>query len=155
MNAILTILVLLTFAATAIIAPTAGPPAVVLCLVFSLIAGFAIWRFEDRNAFLLRLFIAALCARVMLSILIYALKLQTFFGGDAETYDQVGFAMNQAWHGGIAASQGLVDQFTGIGGSGWGMLYMVASIYEIVGRNPLAVQLVNAVIVSSIPVLNL
>src|SRR6266550_2439892 len=143
MNAVLTFLLIMTLAGSAILTPTDGPPAVVLCLAFALIVGCAIWRFEQRNEFLLRLFVAGLCVRVVVAILIYRLNLQTFFGGDADTYDLFGFALNQAWHGGGAIYQNLVVQFTGIGGSGWGMLYMVASIYEIVGRNPLATQLIN------------
>ena len=153
MNAILTFLLILTLAGSAIVAPKDGPPAVVLCLAFALIVGCAIWRFEHRNEFLLRLFVAGLCVRVVVAILIYRFRLQTFFGGDADTYDHFGFALNQVWHGGGAIYQNLVTQFTGIGGSGWGMLYMVASIYELMGRNPLATQLVNTVIGAATPVL--
>src|SRR5713226_5804828 len=150
MNAILTMLLLLTLAGTAIAAPTDGPPAVAVCLAFSVIVGIAIWRFESRNEFLLRLFVAGLCMRVLVSILIYSSHWQTFFGGDADTYDLFGYCLGQAWHG-SAVHQSIVDQFTGIGGSGWGMLYMVASIYEMVGRNNLAVQLVNTVLGAATP----
>src|SRR6267143_5421485 len=153
MNAILTFLLILTLAGSAIVAPKDGPPAVVLCLVLALIAGGLVWRFEQRNEFLLRLFVAGLCVRIVVAILIYRFEWQTFFGGDSDTYDLFGFAQNQAWHGGGAIYQNLVDQFTGIGGSGWGMVYMVASIYEIVGRNPLATQLVNTVIGAATAVL--
>ncbi|MEP6706405.1 MAG: glycosyltransferase family 39 protein [Pyrinomonadaceae bacterium] len=153
MNAVLTFLLILTFCGTAIVAPKEGPPAVVLCLPFALIAGCAIWRFERRNEFLLRLFAAGLCVRVVIATLINYFQGQTFFGGDADTYDLFGFALNQQWHGGGAIYQNLVTQFTGIGGSGWGMLYFVASIYEIVGRNPLAIQLVNTVIGAATPVI--
>src|SRR5438128_1939539 len=153
MNAVLTFLLILTLAASAIVAPKDGPPAVVLGLAFALIAGCTIWRFEQRNEFLLRLFVAGMCVRVVVAILIYRLNLQTFFGGDADTYDLFGFALNQVWHGGGAIYQNLIVQFTGIGGSGWGMLYMVASIYGIVGRNPLAIQLINTVIGAATPVL--
>src|SRR6266496_3530618 len=41
---------------------------------------------------------------------------------------------------------GLMVRFIGGGEGAWGMLYMVAGVYEIVGRNPLAVQFINAVI---------
>src|SRR6185312_12579651 len=38
------------------------------------------------------------------------------------------------------------DTFTGGGAtSGWGMIYYVAAIYKITGRNPLAVQFVNCI----------
>ena len=43
--------------------------------------------------------------------------------------------------------QRVIDVFSGGGSSsGWGMLYMVGAIYEIVGRNMLATQYVNCVL---------
>jgi len=155
MNAILTILMLLLCAAIVIVAPGDGPAALLLCVVFSTIVGLVIWQFENKNQFLLRLFVGALFARVLVAIVIYSFQLQMFFGGDANTYDFYGYAMGQSWHG-SAVYQHYVTLFTGTGanfGSGWGMLYMVGAIYEIVGRNVLAVQLVNAVIGAATAVL--
>ena len=47
----------------------------------------------------------------------------------------------------IRVSSESIDVFYGGGSSsGWGMIYMVAAIYRIVGRNMLATQYVNCVL---------
>jgi hypothetical protein len=98
------------------------------------------------NRFLIRLFIAGVLVRILVGALIYFLHLQEFFGGDANTYDQFGYALLKTWEG-DKFYQYYVDRFvTGGAGSGWGMLYVVAVIYRIVGRNMLAIQFMNAVI---------
>src|SRR5712692_10078232 len=93
--------------------------------------------------FLVRLFIGALIARIFVGTLIYAFRAQDFFGGDALTYDFYGIAQLKAW-GGDKYYQGLTNRW--FGSSGWGMMYLVAAIYRIIGRNMLAVQFVNAVL---------
>jgi 4-amino-4-deoxy-L-arabinose transferase-like glycosyltransferase len=71
--------------------------------------------------------------------------LQDFFGGDALTYDAFGYAMLKSWQGDMYYKS-LVDLYTGrAGASGWGMFYLVAAIYGLIGRNLLAVQFVNAI----------
>ena len=152
MNAVLIILMLALCATAAIAIPNHGPAAVLLCVVFAAGVGFAIWRFEKENKFLLRLFVGGLAVRMLVATLICGFNLETFFGGDADTYDFYGMSLGQAWHG-RAIYATYVDQFTGAGGSGWGMLYLVAFIYELVGRNPFAVQLFNAVIGAATAVL--
>jgi 4-amino-4-deoxy-L-arabinose transferase-like glycosyltransferase len=78
--------------------------------------------------------------------LIYVFHFQGFFGGDALTYDSFGFALLKVWEGN-KDYQVALDIFTGGGAaSGWGMLYMVAAIYKVVGRNMLAVQYVNSIL---------
>ncbi|MDX6612661.1 MAG: hypothetical protein QOD75_1847 [Blastocatellia bacterium] len=145
MNAVLTVLMLFVCAAAAIMVPDHGPPALALCLFLALGAGLAIWRFDRANEFLVRLFVGALAARIFVATLIAFFQWQTFFGGDSETYDFYGWAMGLSWHG-SGINKAYVELFTRSGGSGWGMLYVVASIYEVVGRNTFAVQLFNAVI---------
>jgi 4-amino-4-deoxy-L-arabinose transferase-like glycosyltransferase len=120
--------------------------AVLLCTVLAFIAGLYAFRQGESGTFLLRVFIAALLLRVLVGTLIFAMKGQEFFGGDAITYDFFGSAQLSGW-GGDRYSQMLVTRFVGIGeGSGWGMVYLVAAIYGLIGRNMLAVQLVNAVL---------
>src|SRR3712207_8566854 len=71
-------------------------------------------------------------------------RLQEFFGGDAFTYDFYGMAVLDAYR----FKKGVMDADVQIwvSGSGWGMLYIVAAIYAVVGRNMLAVQFFNAVL---------
>src|SRR5205085_107112 len=75
--------------------------------------------------------------------LINAFPLQDFFSGDAYTYDLFGNALLDSWRGGVQVAE-VKDWVTS--GGGWGMLYLVAGVYEVVGQNMLAVQLFNAVV---------
>ena len=126
-----------------LVAPGPGAPAVLLCALLALGVGLLMrWvGGADERRFLLQLFVGALLVRVVVGALIFAFDLQEFFGGDALTYDRLGYAMWRIWRGELrfkAELEGLVDTF-------WGMPYYVAAIYTLVGRNPLAVQFVNSI----------
>src|SRR5260370_22235138 len=128
------------------VAPADGGTATVIAVHFVALVGFMVFRIEEDRKFLMRLFFAGLLARLFLGTLIYVFHWQEFFGGDAFTSDFFGYAQLQAW-GGDKYYQGLADLFTGGGtSSGWGMLYMVAAIYKLIGRNMLAIQYVNSVL---------
>jgi hypothetical protein len=103
---------------------------------------------EDDRDFLLRVFVAALMLRVLVGSLIFVFNLQEFFGGDAYTYDFFGDTQLKIWYGDKTAAivlERFVSRYEG-GASGWGMVYLVAGLYGLIGRNMLAVQFVNAVI---------
>jgi predicted aspartyl protease len=120
--------------------------AVFLCTFIAAIVGFFVYSRHEMGRFLLRLFVSALLVRMLIAVMIFAFNGQDFFGGDAMTYDYFGFAQLQGWYGDKYAALEAA-RFTGGGRSaGWGMVYFVAAIYGIVGRNMLAVQLVNSVI---------
>jgi hypothetical protein len=117
----------------------------------AILAGFlpvvaSVWiilRARNDSQFLLRLFIGALIVRWIAAYLIYSKNLQAYFGGDAVSYDFFGNALCDVWRGiGDRNAPWLLAQ-TDIHRSGWGMPYYVASIYYIIGRNPLAIQLIN------------
>ena len=161
MNALLTILSLLLVAFIVLAVPTIVAhhsaeygmvftffdmaKAVMLCGVLATFAGWVFYRQREGGLFLLRIFVAALLVRVLLGTLIFMFNGRDFFGGDAIHYDYYGTAQLAAWHGdryfngvmGVYISGGLAGA--------WGMLYMVAGIYALLGRNALAVQLVVAV----------
>src|SRR5882762_900715 len=120
--------------------------AVLLCSALTALIGWFVYRTEH-GAFLLKLFLAALLLRVLIGTAIFVFNGQTFFGGDAFTYDYFGKFQLEAWLGNkYAASQ--VNLFVGTGeGSGWGMLYLVGALYGLLGgRNMLAIQFVNGTI---------
>ncbi|MFN2492457.1 MAG: glycosyltransferase family 39 protein [Pyrinomonadaceae bacterium] len=120
--------------------------AVLLCGILATIAGYAAFRQGVNGPFLLKLFVSALLVRVLLGAAIFVSNGQEFFGGDALTYDFFGRAQLRAWAG-DGYYRSLVNTFVGSGeGSGWGMVYLVAAVYQIVGRNMLAVQFMNAVL---------
>ncbi len=146
MSGLLTVLALVLFVGILVAAPGDGGPATLVTLPLAAVAGFMIFGIKDDRKFLLRLFFAALLARVFVGTMIYVFHLQEFFGGDAFTYDFFGYALLRTW-GGEKYYQSLVDLFTGSGtSSGWGMIYMVAAIYKVIGRNMLAIQYVNSVL---------
>jgi Dolichyl-phosphate-mannose-protein mannosyltransferase len=125
---------------------TDAAKAVLLCGALAGVTGWLAYRTGTHGAFLLKLFLSALLLRMLIATAIFVFNGQSFFGGDATTYDFVGGYQLSAWGGDrFAASQ--VERFIGKGlGSGWGMVYMVAGLYGILGRNMLAVQFVNAVL---------
>jgi len=146
MNGLLLALAFVMFIVTIALAPVDGAPATLFILPFAAVAAFMILRMKSDARFLFRIFVCAVLIRVLVGTLIYAFHLQEFFGGDALTYDFFGYALLKVW-GGDRYYEVFVNQFSGGGSaSGWGMLYIVASIYKIVGRNMLAVQFVNAIL---------
>lgn len=160
MNALLTLLYLLLCVGIVIFVPPLVVPytsdygiftgfdaakAVLLCTALAGIAGFYSYKRETDGPFLLRLFVAALLVRIVIGLAIFTFRGQDFFGGDALTYDYYGNAQLLGW-GGDKYWQVIANQFVRSGeGSGWGMVYLVAAVYSLVGRNMLAVQLMNSV----------
>jgi len=160
MNALLTLLYLLLSVGIVIFVPPMVAPfanvygiftgfdaakAVLLCTGLAAIAGFYSYKRPNDGPFLLRLFVAALLVRIVIGLAIFTFRGQDFFGGDALTYDFFGNAQLLGW-GGDKYSQLMANRFVRGGeGSGWGMVYLVAAVYGLVGRNLLAVQLMNSV----------
>ena len=112
----------------------------------ALICGLFIIQQKNDQRFLLRLYLIALILRWALAWLIYTKHQQSFFGGDAVTFDIVGNALSSAWSGVGLADSPYMLRYTGVGTPGWGMFYYVGSIYYLLGQNPLAVQLINSVL---------
>src|SRR5437667_2239160 len=120
--------------------------AVLFGFVIAALTALLVRRAETHGRDLLRLFLIALFLRIIVGTAIYVFHGQDFFGGDAWTYDYFGYQQLRGWAGDSYA-QSQANLFIGKGiGSGWGMVYLVAGIYGIVGRNMLAVQYLNAVL---------
>jgi hypothetical protein len=145
MNAFLMALALATLGMVFVLAPNDGGPAIILMLPLVAIVSFMIFRLEHDRQFVLRVFLSAVLVRVFVGTLINVFHLQAFFGGDALTYDFVGNSLMHVWQGETQYMRA-VEIFSSNGGSGWGMLYLVAAVYKIVGQNMLATQYVNCVI---------
>ncbi|HEX8459769.1 MAG TPA: glycosyltransferase family 39 protein, partial [Pyrinomonadaceae bacterium] len=138
MNAALAILFLLVGSAVAVFIPRHGGSALLFCIVVSLAFGYVIGKVEHDRRYLLQLFVAGLLVRICIGSAIFSFELQAFFGGDAITYDVLGYELLQ-WYRGLAEIQTTDDTVV------WGMPYLVAAIYGLVGRNMLAVQFFNAI----------
>jgi len=123
--------------------PGDAPGALVLCALVSIPTVLILARTDDERTFLLRLFFVGLMVRIMLAAVINMGHMEDFFGGDAHTYDIFGQSLLQGLHGDKYHME-KYQSFVASGAGAWGMLYLVAGVYEAVGRNLLAVQLVNA-----------
>lgn len=93
-----------------------------------------------------RIFLLAVALRMLFGIFVYSNSLQDFFGGDANTYHANGSGWLDVWLDGVEPSDRLLYQNKPASGAGWGMNYLVASIYLITGKNLLAGQAFCAVI---------
>ncbi|HKO96125.1 MAG TPA: glycosyltransferase family 39 protein [Pyrinomonadaceae bacterium] len=148
MNSVLATLALAVCVGVIMIVPdhAAAAAALVLCSVVAAVAAYVISTIKLEKQFLLQLFLGALLVRIVLGTLINVFELQDFFGGDAYTYDFYGTAVLKALAGDRYYA-GMVERFQGqLGGGAVGMIYMVAAIYKILGKNPLAVQFFNSVL---------
>ena len=160
MNALLTLLYLAGCVAIVVFVPPLAAPyasdygiitnvetakAVMFCTVLAVLGGLYAYKQKAHGTFLLRLFVAGLLVRMLVAVAIFGFHGQNFFGGDAITYDFFGNAQMLGWAG-DNYYQGIANQFVQSGqSSGWGMVYLVAAIYGIIGRNMLAIQLMNSV----------
>lgn len=144
MNAGLIVLLLATCGAALFLSPAAAPGALACCALFAIPSLIIMARGESR-VFLLRLFVAALIVRLMVGVIIYTGHMQEFFGGDANTYDLFGRSLMEAWHG-DQFHRATYEQFVQSGAGAWGMLYLVAAVYTVIGRNMLAIQFINAAV---------
>lgn len=152
MNAALGLLVLLVGGAAIFLAPSEAPGALALCVAVSIPTLVVLARTDEERTFLLRLFVLAVLVRIIVATIIFNGQLEEFFGGDANTYDIYGKSLAASWHGDkyhLARYQG----FAASGASAWGMLYLVAFVYELVGENMFAVQLINASVGASTAVI--
>lgn len=150
MNKGLIFLGFLMVATTGILLFPEGPIAAIIgTLLFALSVWIMRLKIKDQETlnFLLNVFLAALIVRVLLATLIYGLKLEVSFGPDAYTYDTWGEDLMKYWWGIGPAPN------TNLNRIGWGMPYIVASIYFVTGKNPLAVQFISCLLGAATTVL--
>jgi hypothetical protein len=143
MNTLIIALLLSICTALIWLMPADAPGALVMCAVASIPTILILARTNDEKTFLFRLFLVGLMARIVLAAVINMGHMEEFFGGDANTYDIFGRSLLQGLYGDDYHMQ-KYQGFVASGAGAWGMLYLVAGIYEVVGRNMLAIQLVNA-----------
>jgi hypothetical protein len=143
MNALLAALTVALAVAVALAIP-GGAAALLLCAPCALVAGLLLSKGAgEQRSFLLKVFVGGLLIRMAVGVVINGFELQEFFGGDALTYDYLGGHLLQTWRSDLPMMPEL-KQWVVAGG--WGMVYLVAAIYGLVGRNMLAVQFFNAVV---------
>jgi 4-amino-4-deoxy-L-arabinose transferase-like glycosyltransferase len=146
MNKILAIFSGLAVLAVCLAAFPDGLVAMLLVSVTSLIAIILIRKVDKENTFLVNIFLIALIARILFGTTVHIFELREFFGGDALTYDFFGNRIVEVWWGQASASDWLSQRAMMTSGPGWGMNYLTAFIYALVGHNFLASQSFCAVI---------
>ena len=151
MNHLILVALFAAFVVISIFLFPVGPVAVLFCAAGSAIAVFFIKKVETNRRFHLNLFFLALLVRVTLATIIYALDLQLFFGPDANEYDKRGFELMQY----LTGTPGVDENILTITGN-TSMHYVVATIYMVLGRNPLCIQYLNALAgAATVPVIYL
>ena len=140
-SVLLVALIVAGIAAALLALPAAAPGAMLIGGVLAVAVGLILRRIREDGRFLVYVFIGGLLARLVVGTAIYMLALQEFFGGDAVLYDKAGYALLRVWQG-----ETYLREFVDSAATGWGMLYLVAGVYAVVGRNMLAIQYVNAVV---------
>lgn len=123
--------------------PEEAPGALAFCALVSIPTLLVMARDHESRTFLMRLFILAVLVRIVIATIIFLAHGEEFFGGDANTYDIFGQSLQQSWHGNDYHAQKYAS-FVQSGASAWGMLYIVAGVYEVIGPNRFAIQLLNA-----------
>jgi len=129
-----------------------SPNAALAIVLGALPAAACLWmilRGKSDREFLIRIFVAALLLRWIVGSVIYYKGWQAFFGADAETYDVFGNLLCQSWRGLVDPNAPWLVNYTNTQRSGFGMFYFVASVYYIVGQNPLVIQFINCALGAS------
>ena len=143
MNTLVIIFALLICGGVVWFLPGLGPGALVVCALVSLPTLLILVRTHEDRRFLLRVFLIALLVRIVLATAIKIGGHEAFFGGDATTYDMFGKSLLQSWSGDIYHAARYAG-FIKSGAGAWGMLYVVAGVYALIGENLYAIQLINA-----------
>ena len=147
-------LIFLSFSVAAVLGvllfPNGAVASIVGALGFALIAWIMRLKIKDRETliFLMNVLLLSFLIRVLLAALIYGLNLEGNFGPDAYTYDNWGNSLANYWWGTGPPLQMSASRV------GWGMPYLVASIYFITGQNSLAVQIISCLLGAATTVLS-
>jgi hypothetical protein len=148
MNILLICVILAVCGGAIFLNPTQAPGALAFCALACLPTLIVLARNREQKTFLMRLFVVAVLVRIIIATVIFTAHLEEFFGGDANTYDIFGQSLVEAWHG-DAYHAGKYKSFVQSGASAWGMIYLVAVVYELIGPNMYAIQLINAAVGSA------
>ncbi len=140
MNRKTAILCFILALALAIIRFPSGAVAVLVIAALSIPIILWLQKNTEDSKFLIPLFLGALVVRILFGVFVESWGLMDFFGGDAITYDGLGKHILDVWRGAASPDDALSRRAMSTGTPGWGMNYLVASIYFVTGPNLLAAQ---------------
>ena len=123
-----------------------GASAIALVLVLSIGLIFAFRKYTEEKEFITTVFLVALALRMGFGLLIHIYELREFFGGDALAYDAKAAQMVSNWMGTTINPDDSLFEFDPRSGVAWGMYYITAGIYYVLGQNIFAAQSFCAVI---------
>lgn len=123
-----------------------GAASILIVLALSTGALLIFRRYTDEKEFITTVFLSALLVRLVLGTFIHTYEgARDWFGGDALTYDFNGWRLVEYWTGQISTDDMALQRARSVTGPGWGMNYLVAGIYFVIGRNIFAAQSLCAV----------
>ena len=141
------LLLLITGVAVVGFAYPNGVNALLIAIVFSTISILALRNHAEEKRFVTNLFLAAFFIRFVFGLFIEIYpELRGFFGPDAYTYDFKGQTLVAYWNGDLPADNVDVRRAMTIQLPGWGMNYLVALIYFLLGPSMFAAQTLCAVV---------
>lgn len=117
-----------------------GAASILIVLVLSVIALLIFRKFTAERELLTTIFLGALLVRLAFGVFVHVFEYRDFFGADATTYDFNGWRLVEYWQGQIATDDMALQRAWSTAGPGWGMNYLVAGIYYVIGRNIFAAQ---------------
>ncbi|MGD9562040.1 MAG: glycosyltransferase family 39 protein [Pyrinomonadaceae bacterium] len=117
-----------------------GAASILIVLALSTGALLIFRRYTEEKEYITTIFLGALLIRLAFGVFIHWVDLREFFGGDALTYDTQAWRLVEYWTGQVSADNSAIDRARASVGPGWGMHYLVAGIYYLLGRNLFAAQ---------------
>lgn len=135
------ILALSTFVILLVISVVVYPNgflAILVCVPFIAATLFAIRKFDLNSNLLVQIFLVAFLLRILAATFIYSFDLQYFFGEDSLVHEFHGFTKYEVWAGYKEAPYYLKDW-----AKPWGLHSLIAAVYTVIGRNPLAIQFIS------------
>jgi hypothetical protein len=123
-----------------------GSSALLIVIFTSTFFLYVFRRYAQNKDFITKLFLAALIVRLAFGIFIHIFDLRVFFGGDANTYHALGLRILEYWQGVSPGDDPFLLRATDMTLPGWGMNYLTAAIYGLLGPNIFVAQSFCAVI---------
>lgn len=124
-----------------------GVVAIGMVFLLSCVALWLFRKYTSEKQFITTVFLVGLATRMAFGLMIHIFELRDFFGGDALTYDESGWALSQYWLGKGELTGQMYFQSIG---TAWGMTYLTAGLYTLIGRNIFAAQSLCAVVGAAI-----
>jgi hypothetical protein len=141
------LLLLITCTAAVGLAYPDGVTALLIAIIFSTIAIATLRKHAEDKRFVTNIFLAAFFVRLAFGLFIEIYpEMRDFFGPDALTYHHNGQSIIGYWAGNLPADDFWVNRAMSIRLPGWGMNYLVAAVYYVLGVSMFAAQTLCAVI---------